>query len=285
MDAPELIQGRLRQRLLEAKVKNPKVSVRSFARQMKIPAGTISLVLLGKRKISSKLALKFADALFFDPMERARIEKFYTRAPRVSKSGGSSILAEKLKPENLRLSADQFHVMKDWYYFAILNLIQTEDYQHNPEWIAGRLNLKPEIVKEAIERLERLNLILQDSDGRIQRQHRHLRTSDDVQSLSARYAHHQNLDMAKVALEERAIDERDFTWLTLPVDFSQMKEMKLMIREFEDQFLQKFGKTKGANEVARMCVQLFPLTQPRPQGKVHSLRTGKTNKPLTQGKK
>lgn len=269
MKAQQLIQERLRQRLLEIKLKNPSVSVRGFAKQLKLPAGTVSLVLLGKRKISQKLATKFAQALYFDPIEMARVQDEYASIKEARKKTPQPRKpADKLKPENLRLSADQFHVMKDWYYFAILNLISTDDYQHDADWIASRIAIKPEIAKEALERLERLKLVTRTASGTIKRQHQKLNTTDEVQNLSLRYSHYQNLELAKTALDERALDERDFTWLTMPVDFKRMNEMKLMIRKFGDQFLEKFGQEKGANEVARMCVQLFPLTHPRKKEKI-----------------
>ena len=236
--------------------------MRGFAKTLKIPAGTISLVLLGKRKVSQKLAQKLAEALYFDPMELAQVKSDYLEQkkiePQIKKSKAPA--AEKFNPENLRLSADQFHVLKDWHYFAILNLISTDGYQHDATWIGERLSIKPAVAQEAIDRLERLSLVFRTANGKIKRRHKQLKTTDEVQNLSLRYSHYQNLELAKTALDEREVNERDFTWLTLPVDYSRLTEMKLMIRQFEDQFLEKFGQEKGANEVARMCVQLFPLT-------------------------
>jgi uncharacterized protein (TIGR02147 family) len=260
MTAQALIQQRLRQKLLEAKIKNPRVSVRSLAKQLSVPAGTLSLVLLGKRPISRKLALKFADALFLDPIERAKIEADFEKKKTLSKSRKEPA-SDRWKPENLRLSADQFHVMKDWWHYAILNLITTDEFRDDPLWIAARINLEVRVVQEALDRLERLKLLVRDGSGRLKRQHRNLQTTDDIPNLSVRYAHLQNLELARGALERVALDDRDFSWLTLPVDFSRMKEMKLMVREFQDQFLQKFGQEKGANEVLQVCLQLFPLTQ------------------------
>ncbi len=268
MEAQELIQERLRQRYLELKVKNPKASVRSFARQLKMPAGTISLVLLGKRKVSYKLAIKLSNALSFDPIELSRVEKSFKKSPHSpsgkTASADSPVSAhEKFKPENLRLSADQFQVVKDWHHFAILNLILTDDFQESNEWIAGRLNLKVDQVAASLERMERLGLTVRSKEGRLKRKHLQLRTTDEVQSLSLQYSHYQSLDLAKEALEKLEVSERDFTWLTLPVDFTRLSEMKMKVREFQDQFIKEFGQEKGANEVARMCVQIFPLSNPR----------------------
>ena len=263
MKAQLLIQERLRQRLLEAKLKNSRVSVRSFAKQMKLPAGTVSLVLLGKRKISSKLAQKFAEALYFDPIELARLDSEFKAQPASKKKRQSNTIAaeEKFKPENLRLSADQFHVMKDWYYFGILNLISTQGYEHDANWISGRLGIPVQTATDAIERLERLKLISKAKSGKVVRNHKKLSTTDEIQNLSVRYSHYQNLELAKTALDECTLNERDFTWLTLPISDHRLPEMKLMIRKFQDEFIENFGQEHGANEVARLSVQLFPLTK------------------------
>lgn len=265
MNAQILIQDRLRQRMLEAKAKNVHVSVRGLAKQLKLPAGTVSLVLLGKRRLSLKLAMRFAEALYFDPMERARLEAAFSKdkkTPRKPKGASLNLFEteEKFKPDALKLSADQFHVMKDWYYFAILNLTYTDGFNNDPEWIASRLNLKVEQVSEAIDRLIRLGLLKTDIQGKLKRTHKILNTSDQIQNLSLRYSHYQNLELAKISLDQNELNERDFTWLTVPVDFTRMSEMKIMIREFQDQFLEKFGEEKRANEVVRVAVQLFPLT-------------------------
>ncbi len=263
MNAQLLIQERLRQRLLEAKLKNSRVSVRSFAKQMKLPAGTVSLVLLGKRKISYKLAQKFADALYFDPIELARLDSEFKAEPVLKKSKQTSSLTteEKFKPENLRLSADQFHVMKDWYYFGILNLISTQGYEHDANWISSRLGISAQTAADAIERLERLKLISKTKSGKVVRNHKKLSTTDEIQNLSVRYSHYQNLELAKTALDECALNTRDFTWLTLPISDHRMPEMKLMIRKFQDEFIENFGQEHGANEVARLSVQLFPISK------------------------
>ncbi len=280
MKAQILIQERLRQRMLEAKLKNPQVSVRGLAKQLKLPAGTVSLVLLGKRKLSSKLAMKFADALYFDPMERARLEAAFSTEKKPSRKSKGSLLSkseteEKFKPEALKLSADQFHVMKDWYYFAILNLTYTDDFKNEPEWIASRLNLKPEEVTDAIERLENLGLLKVNTQGKLKRTHKQLSTSDQIQNLSLRYSHYQNLELAKKSLDQNEINDRDFSWLTLPVNFDRMNEMKIMIREFQDQFLEKFGEEKNVTEVVRVAVQLFPLTTIKPKTNMVAIATKK----------
>ena len=37
------------------------------------------------------------------------------------------------------ISLDQFQVISEWYYFAILSLAETEDFKPDAKWISKRL--------------------------------------------------------------------------------------------------------------------------------------------------
>ena len=269
MDAQHLLQQRLKQRLVEMKSKNPQTSVRSFARHLKMPAGTISLVLLGKRKISSKLAEKLADALEFDPAERAAIQSsILLEKPLKEKSTPRSThrrsqeLASIHKPDDLRLSSGQFDLLKEWYYFGILSLVQTRTFKNDPAWIAKRLNLLPGTAKNALEQLIQMKLIIIDADGKAKRNYQLVRTSDGILNSSIRKSHEQSLELAKKALRIRQYDECDFTFLNFPADPNDLPEMKEMIRDFQKKLLEKFAYQPNATEVFRVCMQTFPITQP-----------------------
>jgi len=271
MNPQILIQERLKQKLVEAKAKNPRTSVRSFARQIKIPASTVSLVLLGKRKVSKELALKISDVLQFDPMERAKIvsgfEQEQKSRNKVLKAGAISPhdrnkqIEESFKPETLRLSEEKFDLLSEWYYFGILSLVQTEDFKTDAEWIAARLGLDVEIAKTAFERLITMGMITVDpSNGKATRTYKMVRTADGKKNASLRRANQQNLELAKKNLEEGIFENCDFTWINLPVDLRQIEQMKVMIRSFQSDFINTFGLAHGANEVLRVCVQAFPVS-------------------------
>jgi uncharacterized protein (TIGR02147 family) len=257
MKSNEFIQNRLRQALVEAKSRNPQISIRAFAKRIGLPAGTVSLFLLGKRNLSRVTALKFADALHFDPIERQQL----CDAFKVKKTGGRRA-QKSLQPEALRLSADRFHVLKDWYYFALLNLICIPGENHGSFALSARLGLPELLVKEAIERLKRLNLIRREGDWLI-RCYRNLKLDDDAQQLTLLYSHHQNLELARQALTEIKADQRDFSSLTVPLDSSRLSEIKAKVRDFYQNLIEEYAVNPSTpvDEVFQIQVQTFPLTK------------------------
>ncbi len=270
MNAQEIFQERLRQGLLNARAKNSLVSVRSYAKQIKVPASTVSLILLGKRKVSRKLALKLADVLHLDPGERLRIEADFEKEARAksrartdeSPHERSKRVPELFQNETVRLTEEQFDLLGEWYYFGILSLVQTKDFVPEPTWIASRLGIHPEQAKNAFEKLCSLKLISVDAAGKAKREFKVIRTSDGKSSASLRAAHFKNLSLFEKALRERPFEACDATFINLPVRIGELDQMKLKIRKFHESFLESFTAPGDADEVIRVCVNLFPVTTP-----------------------
>jgi uncharacterized protein (TIGR02147 family) len=160
----------------------------------------------------------------------------------------------------LQISADQHEVLSEWYYMAILNLIRLKSFKNDSAWIAARIGITSAQVKDAIERLLRVG-ILEDRDGRLHRTHAAFTTIDGAANPAVRKSHFQTLELAMRSLECDAVEERDFTWLTMTIRRERLPEMRDFIRRFEDEFALRFGADEGADEVYRMGLQVFPLTK------------------------
>src|SRR4051812_38586667 len=107
------LQRILQSRFAALQSKNPSYSIRAFAKKAGVSPGTLSLILLGKRAASKKLAARIAEKLLLDPQERSEmLEQFTTKPPAAVSETGS------LGSNYVQLSADQFHVVSEWYYFA-----------------------------------------------------------------------------------------------------------------------------------------------------------------------
>src|SRR5581483_2789392 len=160
------------------------------------------------------------------------------------------------------LANDQFHVISEWYHFAILSLAETSDFRPDPQWIAGRLNIKVADAQAALARLERLRMIATDSHGAMKPTGVKHQAPDEVRALATRKAHLQNLDLANRSLERDAVAERDFTAITMAIDVAKLPIAKRMIREFRDQ-LSKLLENDARSEVYKLCVQLIPVSNLR----------------------
>lgn len=245
------LQNILRDRYASMQARNPAFSVRSFAKKLNISAGTLSLVLLGKRKVSKKLAKKISEHLHLDPHERSELIGQFQTAKNHDSIGANY----------LQLSADQFQMVSDWHYFALLNLITTKGFRNDVAWIAVRLGLSKAKIVDAIDRLKRLELIEENKKGVLKRTEARYRTTDDVVSIALRKSHHQTMDLAHDALDQVPLELRDFTWVTLPFDLKKIGQAKELIRKFQDDFRALLDEDASPDEVYRLAMQFFPLTQ------------------------
>lgn len=241
----------LRRELSESQARNPAYSIRALARRLGIGFGTLSMVLSGKRELSAKSAAKVLDRLDASPEVRGRI---LARAP------NSRRAKPQLPYATAQLSADQYYVLSEWHYLAILNLIRTRGFESTPEHIAGRLGITVALARQSLDRLERTGLIRWQKD-RLVRTRASLETTDGVRSAAVRRSHYQNLDRARVALDEVPVEERDFTWMTFAFRPDQLDAFRKRVREFQDRISEEFTMDSEATEVYRFATQFFPLSR------------------------
>lgn len=245
------LQKTLRSKYQEMRARNPSFSIRAFAKRTGLSPTTLSLILNGKRKVSKKIIQQVSERLVLDPQERSELLGQFPQAKKQKEADESF----------LQFTADQYQIIADWHSFAILNLIRIKGFRSDPEWIAERLGSTASQVKTCLERLKRLNFVSEDDNGALRRTHNKYRTTDDVQNLSLRASHYQNLDLARKSLDEDDLPLRDFSWTTFPLDRKKMSQAKTLIRKFQDDLYDLLSEDAEPDEVYRLNVQLFPLSR------------------------
>jgi uncharacterized protein (TIGR02147 family) len=241
------LQALLRDQLSLSQAKNPAYSVRAFAKRLDIGLGTLSEVLSGKRALSLKSTLKVLDRLAVTPSERAQVLK----GPK-----------QELSYTYTQLQADHYFILSEWYYFAILSLVKTADFKSTALHVSERLGISKALAKQAIDRLIRANL-LKFENKKLVRTSTAIQSTDGIPNLAIRKSHYQNLERARIALDEHPFGTFDASWLTFAFSPSDFAAAKTKIREFQDEFAEQFSTQKNASEVYRLAMQLFSLTVPR----------------------
>lgn len=243
------------------RAKNAALSLRSFARFLQIPAGRLSEVLSGKRKISLELAERLADRLAIDPATRSAL----TAAVRKTKRGRRRqrvAAQDEHDPEYRQLTIDAFHVIADWYHFAILSLRDCANFRPEEDWIARRLGIGKTEVCLALTRLERLGLIEREGSTWI-RTEQNLTTTHDVRSAGLRRGHRGILERAIASLETVDVNLRDVTNMTMAVHLDDLPQAKALLAQFRRKFAKTIEVRKDRTEVYTLALQFFPLTEAR----------------------
>lgn len=224
--------------------RNPAYSIRAFSRDIGVAKTSISEAINGLRCLSLANIEILGTNLGLEPEKIRRLKDDLS----MISDRGRTLLVE-----------NEFAVIKDWYYLAILNLAKLPDNQFSARWIAERLGLSLDLASESLEKLIDLGLI-KNVEGKLVRTMMPITTSVDIPSSSIREHHKQSMEKAISALEEVAVELRDFTTVTYAINTEQLPEIKKMIHSFH----RKLGKLlpqKAVTDVYRLNVQFFPLTK------------------------
>ena len=236
---------------------NNRYSLRSFAQHLGMSPGGLSEILNGHRNLTLKAAHKVAKLLNFSPIE---VEHFIEL---VLQEEQSSVPGEKYSSSQLKkteLSLELFSLISDWYAFAILNLIECDNFRSNERWIAKRLGISKFEVEVALNRLERLELI-QRHRGKIGATKDYVISPDGIPSEAIRNHHREILKKAAIALDLQGVNEREVSGIGFALDPKYVPEIKKRINDFYDSLIRKYSKSGKRSEVYQCEIAFFRLTE------------------------
>ena len=142
MNGPSL-EARLEASFAERKLRNPRYSLRAFARDIGLSHGFVSLICEdGKFLPFHKSSL--CTTLKIEEPERSAILLNLEGERRVKREMGDLTAAE-LSPNTFPLELEKFYCVADWYHGAIVELIVTERF-------SGRLSLDSPAAEYSSER-------------------------------------------------------------------------------------------------------------------------------------
>lgn len=232
--------------------RNPRYSKRSFASSLQVSSAALSEILRGKRNVS----VKYAETL----MQRAKISE--TESQRILQlAKAAEPVAVEAAQQRVTLDMDQFHMISDWYYFAILSLAELEDFNGEESEIARRLGIDERTARDAVDRLLRLSLLARGEDGKLRATNQSYTTTDQIPNEWIKRSHAQSLHQALASIERHDLSEADFISMTAALDPVLIPSLKVLIRDFVNR-TSSVVEHSAKRRVYRLCVQLFPLSDP-----------------------
>ncbi len=243
----------LRHELSRRIQKNPKYSLRSFARDLNIPLSSLSMTLSGDRAPSKKFITKVSSKLNISPVQTRHFLMQNVTA-RTAESDCES---------DLILREDQFKIILDWRHFAILRLLKTSTFKPDFNWIAKRLNSNPFHIEECVDRLKRLSLLKSEenkwtdtSNGKTS----YLKTKHTDENIKSFLKN--MLEKSIQSIDQDDISERNHTGMmltiskkSLPLAIDLIKNFRRTLTEIlEDKSIEK-------DEVYYLDIGFFPLTK------------------------
>ncbi len=246
---------KLREALSSRQRKNSSYSLRAFAKDLEIDSSNLSAILQKKRSLPQNRAKAFARKLKLSPKESAL---FVSSTIRKQMRLDSIKVNEEAK--NYLLDEKYYKVISEWEYYAFLQLLKTDDFQPDVEFISSRLGISTSRARLIIENLISIGLIERTAGHGFRRLSPSLETSEDIESQALQESHSEALRIAVEKLERIPVGLRDFSSVTMAIDPKKLPKAKAIVREFQEKLYALLADGKKT-EVYQFNCQLFPLTQ------------------------
>lgn len=276
----------LRDAYEERRKENPKFSYRFIAGKVGFSSpGFFANVLSGKKDISLKLVLKFAELFKLGRKEKEYFETLVL----FNKATGASEKKEYLERlvalrggKVKKVEAHQWEYFEKWHHAVVRELIALKPFRGDFKALAAMVN-PPLTVPEArksIELLERLELIRKGADGSYERTDAAISAGDAISKALIGAFQVQAMDLAKLAMDNMPSGTRSFSTLTLSVSGPTYLAMVEELRAFRRRLLEMAQASEAVDRVYQMNFHVFPLTtlppepDPRPRAPLRTLPAG-----------
>ena len=128
----------------------------------------------------------------------------------------------------------------------------------------------PKTVEKSLQLLVKLGHLVPDkAKGRLVPTSAVVSTGNEVFGLAVIRYHQQMIALAKDALTDVAPLERDISAVTICVPASRLGELKEKIQSFRKELLEFSQAAEGADEIAQVNIQLFPIASLTPRSRRH----------------
>jgi uncharacterized protein (TIGR02147 family) len=231
---------------LNRRRKNPKYSMRAFARDLSLTQGRLWELIHGRYIPGTKVTERISELLKLTPEDKLRMQTL--------------IAAEKAQPvSTLRtVSNDELAMISDWEHLAIFNLISTKGFDHTMNSIVTRLEISQLQAEGALNRLIDQGLVLEE-DGRYVPAYSNISTQTEVPSEVIREFHRQIIGRSVTSLQRDSVDTRSITSMVFPANVKNLSKAKKIIAEFNVRMAELMDKG-DTTEVYSLAVQLVPIT-------------------------
>ncbi|MDG0815894.1 TIGR02147 family protein [Bdellovibrio svalbardensis] len=244
------------------KKKNPRYSMRAFARDIGMNSSRMSEMLSGKGGISESRAVNIAEKLnlpagikdyFVDLVivEHSRSEQVRENAEKRLRNRGDHYF---------EINHDAFKMISEWYHVALLECFHLSGFQPNPQSISDKLGITIEQSEEAFQRLTSLGLLNLTPEGVWEISHDSHKTLQDVPNEAIREFHRQVIGKAVGSIKENNVDSRDFSAVMLATSKEGLSYAKTRIRDFRRELTQELESMADKNSVYCMSIQFFEVS-------------------------
>lgn len=244
---------RLKEELSLKQRVNPQYSLRAFARDLDVHPGTMGQILKGLRPLPFKDASKVVAKLRLGPKDRTLFMESLLR----KKTSLDQIQIQD--EERFMLDESYFKVIAEWEHYAVLDLYELDGFEPTLIEMSSRLGITENRAEVVVQNLLTAGL-LRLEEGRLERVHSSIRTTEDIKNQALRDSHVETMKMGIDKIDEIEVELRDFSSTTVALDLEKLPEAKTIIREFR-QKMEALLRDGTKTDVYQLAIQFYPLTK------------------------
>ncbi|MDG0818042.1 TIGR02147 family protein [Bdellovibrio svalbardensis] len=242
--------------------KNPAYSLRAFARDLGIPCSRLSEIINRKMGLSQARAANLAEKLSLSPTEKEYFLDLalseHARSPVVKEMATNRIKARE--SITTQMGEDEFSIVSDWYHLAIIEYFQLPSSVHTIEAVAKHFGLKTDEVEKAIERLEKVQMLLKKEDRwEIPSENRAATFRSDYKAVHNFYDQLASKGRNKVGAAGK--HQWDLSASFIPIKKENSKKMLEKIRQFRRELLAEASSDADRDTIYCLTLQFFNLTE------------------------
>ena len=255
---------------------DPQFTFRSFAQRggFKSP-GILQRIIQGDRNLSESSIEIFAKILELDGEETEFFNRLVHFNQAKTKNQKDHFFNEvekfRLKYSQKCLDSKQYEFWSAWYYPVIRELVRLPDFKEDPEWISKQIkpSVSIENVEEALFKLQELNLIKRNKEGRLEQVSLNISSGNKVSKTFLRKFHKQMIRKGKESIERFSKEERFLASSTLCLNDEKLNEISDLLKKCCEEIITISSNVNDSDRVVQLNFQLFPLTEIISKRQIH----------------
>jgi uncharacterized protein (TIGR02147 family) len=242
-------------------------SLRAWSAKLGVTSpASLNMILRGKRNPGPELLDRLNSYFKFSVQQRkyfeglVKLEKSKKDPARLAHALEDLTTLHPAKKMAL-IDFDTFSVVSNWYFFAIREMVNSSDFQEDPDWISKRLKRKISAKKahEALDILTRTGLLTRNNEGKLVSRDSQITTNADVSNEALKRFHEEMISLAQSSVREVSVPLRDISGSTFNIAVEDLPALKEELRRVRKELYQRFERPQAPNTY-QLNFQLFPLT-------------------------
>ncbi len=238
-----------------------------WARQLGLKStSSITKVIKGERALGDKALDKVIDYFSFSINEEQHFRDLVSlekikRDPRLFSKLVNSV-NQRIDSRPKLITKEEFSFLSNWYCLALREMVKLDTFLEDLDHIKDKFifNIEHLEIQKAIHLLVKTGLLNRDQNGHLicLNEKMKVSTEQDVTSKDVQNFQKNFLDVAKLAIDQVPVNQREVSTVFYTGSSNDFKNMKLKIIDSRDEIVEKYKNNSG-DQVYALQIQCYPI--------------------------